>query len=327
MPRNYDVIKVDPEAAPENNEPPEIVAKTKKTKPFLTWVIGGSALLIMAVCVSAFFWAKKSNANAEITPTPTISMSLEGYQNPTVITLPSLTPTPTETITPTATMTLTPDNIQYLITPVSGQELVTMLGNFIPQSGCQLTNFGFEASGNSYYLSFDSLSKLPWLGNANPTGLLAVVQGYTETVEICPHPFLHVAAVSWLNDRSELDAPTATPRRSGNASIPPQPPTQTPTRSPAPTSTPYIPPQKVYPTHTPYPTYTPYPTFTATSTGTPTNTATPTETPTNTATPTETPTNTATPTLTLTFTPTPTITPTETITPTVTVTVTVTITP
>lgn len=346
MARNYDVVKVYPESAPDDEAAPTPPTKPVKTpgRSHLTYyLIGGGLVLVILVCLVGWLIVGRSSAEA-YTPTPTKTPvtlpALQGYvtasptqpQPPANIvpiappTTPTLAPTPTDSV-----------NLVVLAAPPPGRALVTMIGNFTPKSGCSLTNFGFVATGNEYYLAFDSLRSLPWLGMSDPSGLLVVVQGFTQTTPACPLPFLHVTTVSWLTDRAPLGGTPTTPAKAARAAAPPpQPATATPTISAtatlAPTYTPYPThtPLPSQPTYTPLPnqpTHTPFPTPTSTGTATPTSTATLTPTPTLTFTVTLTPTDTATPTPTDTATLTPTPTETATITPTLTPTVTITETP
>lgn len=331
MPRNYDVVKVYPDAAPDDagDPAPDGQPSSKPGRSRLTYyLIGGGLVLVVLLCLVGGLVAKQMSAN-DSTPTPTKTPvplpTLHGYAPaaPTeIMPIVPITPPTTPTLGPTPTDSV---NLVVVGVPPPGRALVTMIGNFTPKSGCSLTNFGFIATGNEYYLAFDSLRSLPWLGMSDPSGLLVVVQGYTQTTEACPLPFLHVTTVSWLDDRAVLGgSPTAAAIARAGSNPPPQPATATPTNTPW-STTEYIPPQKIFPTYTVYPTYTAYPTFTPTSTGTPTHT--PTTTPTST--PTDTPTVTVTLTPTETPTETPTLTPTftPTLTPTVIVTITATITP
>ena len=155
-----------------------------------------------------------------------------------------------------------------------------MIGFFTPKSGCNLTNFGFVANEHEYYLAFSSLETLPWLGIVDPRGLLVVVQGYTETIEVCNLDFLHVTSVSWFPDRDEAL------QTGEQVASPPQPNTPNPTFTARPTFTPL----PVQATYTPLPTHTPLPTITSIPSATPTDTTTPTATPTPLPTPTFTPT-------------------------------------
>ncbi len=322
---HYDVVKINPAEAPADAPPPSPSEPdapntgSGRSKLFTYGIVGG-ALAVVFACFMGLRVAGKAAAT-DLTPTPTpISFAV----SPT-FTLPPPIETPTITPTFTPTMTPTPENYQLFQTGlISDSNTVTMIGFFIPKSGCGLTNFGFAANEHEFYLAFENLNRLPWLGLADPRGLLTVVQGYTETVNGCDDPFLHVETVSWFNERATEDeiityvtatAETVSYRAPVNTPTPTFTPTVWNTPTPYPTYT--QPPPTPYPTYTPrpqQPTFTPYPTYTPRPTNTPTVTPTFTPYPTYTPYPTFTPaiTGTLTPAVTPSATPAPTLTATPT---------------
>jgi hypothetical protein len=311
MPKTYDVVKINPDDAPENDDAPQTKTKSSgRRSKWLPYYMGGGVVVLLLLCLGGLLLARNITADDK-TPTPV------------VVTLPALdyaTVTHSEMPTATATASIFPDNtptpdiartatFEAAINKPAGENLSEnnriLVGTVLLQPGCNITNIALDASGARYYLHLPS----SLLITLNPDLQLAEVRGVVTTLPTCVYPILQVQSFTWLN---ELATPVAssgtitttrtisggdpwqiryTPTPTGLPrpvfAPPPQQtaifsgtatpyPTYTP-YPPLPTATPYIPPQRSDPTA--YPTYTPYPTLTAYPTPT-TNPATLTPTPT-----------------------------------------------
>ncbi len=367
MPRNYDVVKIDPSAAPDDPHIPPTEEETGSANRVLPVILGGLALLIV-VCVVGAFMVSGSRAN-DAPPDTQTPFHPPIFQLVTITHSEIPTATATSTVAPLAPAE-TPDleRTAVFATAINrpaasgpSENYRILVGSVLLQPGCNVTNIGFDASGARYYLHLPPSLII----SVNPDLQLAEIRGLITHLDTCIYPLIQVESFVWLNQLATpapfvtstitntvwRDPTTPTPTiiyHSRPATL--SPPTFTPTithtatpvatYTPYPTYTPYyIPSQRQWPTpepwptHTPYPTNTPYPTYTIvptptdTPTLTPTPTITPTDTPTLTPTPTDIPTLTPTPTFTPTDTPIPSPTPTPTPTPTATLTATVIITP
>lgn len=76
-----------------------------------------------------------------------------------------------------------------------GAGAVTVFGSISFQSGCPVTNLGFIASGNLYYLLITGDLDFP---SGNPEGQMAMIRGYTSNYVGCDAPILSINSLRWL---------------------------------------------------------------------------------------------------------------------------------
>lgn len=144
-----------------------------------------------------------------------------------------------------------------------GAGAVTVFGSISFQSGCPVTNLGFIASGNLYYLLITGDLDFP---SGNPEGQMAMIRGYTSNYVGCDAPILSINSLRWLGatEQAEVAAqrsgrgvgavitahgtlmPTPTPTvyyatatamQWATATPTPRPATPAPTNTPKPTAT------------------------------------------------------------------------------------------
>lgn len=144
-----------------------------------------------------------------------------------------------------------------------GAGAVTMFGSISFQSGCPVTNLGFIASGNLYYLLITGDLDFP---AGNPEGQMAMIRGYTSNYVGCDAPILSINSLRWLGATEQAEVaeqrsgrgvgavitahgtlmPTPTPTvyyatatamQWATATPTPRPATPAPTNTPKPTAT------------------------------------------------------------------------------------------
>lgn len=180
----------------------------------LPLILAGLAFVALVALAGWWFLGRNSKSVLALasTPTtlPTFTATVAAPASPSIL-IPTAPLTANHSFTPSTALVPpryvvgTPTQTAIPAVPEiapNGAGSVTIFGSISFQPGCSVTNLGFVASGNLYYLLITGDLQFP---DGNPEGQMAMIRGYASDYAGCDAPILTINSLRWLGVTEKAD--------------------------------------------------------------------------------------------------------------------------